>query len=74
MKHVELFEAFVKGYGEKITPEQFKKIKRKSTVLYLGTPYTVVKNDEVVLHLKSESGHEKTVNLGMFNRAGAIVE
>lgn len=74
MKHIELFEGFVKKYGEKITLEQFKKIKKKTKIVYLGTPYTVVKNDDSVLHLKSESGHEKTVNLGMFNHGGAITE
>ena len=75
MGYVQTFESFVKKYGEKITLEEFKKIKKNTKIVYLGTPYTVVKNDDSVLHLKSEkSGHEKTVNLGMFNHGGVITE
>lgn len=70
MKNLLLFEDFEKGYGEKITPEQFKNIVIGSEVKYLGSKYKVEKNDGFVLVLKSESGKLINVNLAMFIHGG----
>jgi hypothetical protein len=73
MSHFMLFEDFKKKYEESITPEQFKSIKVGSTVKYGGFAYKVVDNDGFVLNVKDEHGRTAKLNLGMFNKKGAIV-
>jgi predicted kinase len=74
MKYVKLFEDFVKGYGEKISKEDFNKhVVAGKKVLYDGFEYDVISNDGVVVKLKAvESGKTKSINYNMFIRQGAI--
>ena len=71
-----LIEGFVKAYGDKMNPEEFKSIEVGSEVLYAGNRYEVEKNDGITISLKSvkSGGSSMKVNLGMFIRAGAITE
>jgi phosphopantetheine adenylyltransferase len=71
-----LIEGFVKAYGDKMNPEEFKAIEIGSEVLYAGNRYKVEKNDGITITLKSvkSGGSGMKVNLGMFIRAGAITE
>ena len=70
-----LIEGFVKAYGDKMNPEEFKAIEVGSEVLYAGNRYKVEKNDGATITLKSvKSNDGMKVNLGMFIRAGAITE
>lgn len=71
-----LIEGFVKAYGDKMNPEEFKAIEVGSEVLYAGNRYKVDKNDGITITLKSvkSGGSGMKVNLGMFIRAGAITE
>lgn len=73
MKYVMIFEDFKKRYEESITPEQFKSIKKGSTVRYNGFSYEVMDNDGFVLNVKDERGRTAKLNLGMFNKKGAII-
>lgn len=74
MKYVKLFEDFVKGYGEKISKEDFNKhVVAGKKVLYDGFEYDVISNDGVIVKLKAvESGKTKSINYNMFIRQGAI--
>ena len=74
MKHIKLFEEFVKAYGEKIDSKYFKKLKKGKRVLYYGAEYIIVDNDGFVLKLEDERGKRVSVNLSMFNDKGAITE
>lgn len=81
MKHLPTFdqfliEGFVKAYGDKMNPEEFKAIEVGSEVLYSGNRYKVDKNDGITITLKSvkPGGSGMKVNLGMFIRAGQINE
>jgi predicted kinase len=78
MKYVKLFEDFVKNYGEKISPSEFKKLtklKKGQKVLYYGQEHEVLDSDGTVARLRNtDSGETTTVNLAMFNQKGAIVE
>jgi|688.fasta_scaffold75212_3 hypothetical protein len=75
MKHIKLFESFSKNYGEKISHEDFKNLKVGKKVLYMGTQYKVLKNDEFTLDLKPlKDGSNIKVNYSMFMDKGAINE
>ena len=75
MKHIQLFEDFVKNYGQKISHEEFEKLEPGQTVLYMGAQYEVVKNNKVTIVLKSvKRGDTVNVNYSMFNHGGAITE
>lgn len=79
MKHVQLFEDFIKGYGEKIDKRDFEKLKKltkkKHTVMYDFVEYEVVDSDGIVATLKNkETGKKITVNKRMFDTAGAVVK
>lgn len=78
MKHVKLFEDFIKKYGEKISQKEFKgltKLKKKQKVLYYGQQHEVIDSDGFVARLRNmQSGETTTVNIAMFNQKGAIVE
>ena len=75
MKYIQLFEAFKKNYGQKLTHDQFKALKPGEKVLYMGAQYEIEKNEDVVLKLKSiKSDHKISVNYSMFNDKGAISE
>jgi len=72
LKHLLLFENFIKKYDQKITVQEFENIKKGSTVLYMGGRFTVEDNLKSVLKLKNEDGETFTVNYNMFNSKGAI--
>lgn len=78
MKHVQLFEDFIKNYGDKISQQDFKKLtklKKKQKVLYYGQEHEVLDSDGIIARLRNtQSGETTTVNLSMFNQKGAIVE
>jgi hypothetical protein len=75
MKHIPLFEEFVKNYGQKMTTDEFEKIGVGQTVLYIGTRFEVEENTGVTLVLKPLSGSGTVmVNLSQFNQSGAITE
>ena len=74
-KHIlSLNEAMKKPYMTKMDLKDFKKIKKGSEVLYLGSRYKVLKNNGYTLTLKGDSGKSFDVNLGMFNHGGQINE
>ena len=73
MKHLMVFEAFIKNMGDEMTPEDFKKLKHGQEVKYRGGSYTVTKPGDVSIELKSnDKGNLINVNLGMFIKFGAI--
>lgn len=72
MKHLILFEEFAKNYGKAIKIEDFKNIKKGSTVLYKGSEYDVIESTGSILKLKNERGQMISVNFNMFNQGGAI--
>jgi len=75
MKHIPLFEEFVKNYGQKMTTDEFEKIGVGQTVLYKGTKFEVEENTGVTLVLKPLSGSgTQMVNLNQFIQGGAITE
>lgn len=75
MKHIKLFEEFSKKYMEKMPLEDFKKIKKGDSVLYMGSRYTVKDANEAVIKLSTEGSQETiSVNYNMFNHGGAITE
>jgi hypothetical protein len=75
MKHIPLFEEFVKNYGQKMTTDEFEKIGVGQTVLYKGTKFEVEENTGVTLVLKPLSGSgTQMVNLSQFIQGGAITE
>ena len=80
MKHVQLFEDFIKGYGEEITMGDFKNLKktskkRKHTIMYDGSEYEVLDADGVVATLKNiDTGKKVVVNKRMFMQSGAILK
>lgn len=73
MKHIQLFEGWLKKYGEKIKLEDFKALEPGQHVKYLGTDFEIVKNGDILV-LKDEEGNETKVNYNMFNQRGAILE
>jgi hypothetical protein len=73
MKHLVLFEGFIKKYMEKIPLKEFEAIEKGSKVLYMGSPCEVLDNNGAVLKLKNvNSGETSMVNYNMFNHGGAI--
>ena len=73
MRHLMLFEAFIKQMGEEMTPEEFKKLKKGQEVKYRGTAYIIEKPGPTSIELKSkDKGNVINVNLGMFIQFGAI--
>ena len=75
MKHIQLFEDFVKKYGQKIDKKTFFALENGKEVLYLGSRCTVTDSDGFIVTLKSiDSGKVFRVNLSMFNQKGAITE
>jgi hypothetical protein len=70
-----LYESFIKKYEEKMKMEDFKKLPKGSSVMYLGSKYSIENNDGFILSLKNlKTGDTKRVNFSMFNRGGALVE
>ena len=65
-----------KLYMTSMDLKDFKKIKKGSNVKYMGSSYTVIKNNGYLLTLKGDDEHGKVldVNLGMFNHGGMISE
>ena len=74
MKHIKLFEAFKKGYGEKIDKKDFKKLDKKTKIMYDFKDATITKNDGVILNIEDEDGKKHIVNYNMFMQKGAIKE
>jgi len=75
MKHIQLFEDFVKNYGQKISHEEFEKLEPGKMVLYMGAQYEVIKNNKVTIVIKSpKRGDTLSINYSMFNHGGAITE
>jgi len=78
LKNLPTFEQFIlerKEYGQKITNKEFEDIKTDSTVLYMGSRYTVGSNDGFILKLEpTKGGSSIEVNYNMFNKKGAILE
>jgi len=73
MKYFKTFEGFKKSYMKKIDLKDFKKIKKGSTVMYMGGEAEVVDNNGYVLTLKKD-GKKFTVNKSMFDHGGMIRE
>ena len=74
MKYFKTYEAFKKDYMNKIDLKDFKKIKKGSKVLYMGSQVEVLNNNGYVLTLKGEDGKKFTVNKAMFDHGGMIKE
>lgn len=75
MKHFKTYESFKKTYGQKITPKEFKKIKKGSKILYLGGSYKVISNDGYAMKLEDPDNKKVIgINLGQFNSGGMIKE
>jgi hypothetical protein len=74
MKHIQAFESFKKGYGEKIKQSDFKEIEIGKTVQYGGGKHEIIDNDGYVLTLKGKDGKLTKINLNQFNDKGAINE
>jgi len=75
MKHIQLFEDFIKNYGQKISHEEFEKLEPGKMVLYMGAQYEVIKNNKVTIVIKSpKRGDTLSINYSMFNHGGAITE
>jgi hypothetical protein len=74
MKYFKTYEAFKKDYMNKIDLKDFKKIKKGSKVLYMGSRVEVLNNNGYVLKLKGEDGKTFTVNKAMFDHGGMIKE
>jgi len=74
MKHIKLFEAFVKTYADRIDLNKFKSIKPGTRLTYYGNSYEVKKNDGYVLTLVDDDGDTKEVNFNMFNKKGYLIE
>lgn len=75
MKHLPLFEDFVKKYGDKMSQDDFEKLPEGSEVLYKGARYKVEKNNGATIVIRPLKGGNPTmVNLNQFIHGGAIVE
>jgi len=75
MKHLQTYEGFKKSYGQKVTPEEFKKIKKGSKILYMGDTYKVKDNDGYIIKIQNiDSKRIIGINLGQFNKGGMINE
>jgi hypothetical protein len=75
MQYVQLFEDFVKNYGQTISHKEFESLKPGQMVLYMGAQYEVVKNNKVTIVIKSpKRGDTLSINYSMFNHGGAITE
>lgn len=73
MKHLKLYESFIKSYGGKYSPDDFAKIEVGSKLLYKGGRYTVDSNNGVTISIKDERGGVPIMlNLAQFNHGGAI--
>lgn len=72
---VESFSEFTQKLSETISVEQFKNLKPKQQVKYMGTTYIVDKHDDVTVTLKDEENDETIeVNYNMFKDKGFINE
>jgi predicted kinase len=74
VKHIKLFEAFKKGYGEKIDKKDFKKLDKNTKIMYDFKNATITKNDGVILNIEDEDGKKHVVNYNMFTQSAAIKE
>ncbi len=75
MKHIQLFEDFIKNYGEDISHKEFENIEPGSKILYMGGQYEVVQNNRVTIVIKNpKTGDTKSINYSMFNHGGALTE
>jgi type V secretory pathway adhesin AidA len=73
MKYCKTYEAFKKGYQQKIDLDDFKAIKKGTKLLYMGSEAEVLDNDGFTLTLK-QNGKKFTVNKSMFDRGGMLKE
>jgi len=74
-QHIQLFEEFVKNYGQTISHKDFESIEPGKVILYMGAQYEVVQNNKVTLVIKSpKTGDTMSINYSMFNQKGAINE
>jgi hypothetical protein len=67
-----LFEV-KKGFGDKISPEAFAKLKGQ-VINYFGNKYKVTDSDEFTITIEDEDGETKTINLNQFIQKGLIPE
>jgi hypothetical protein len=67
-----LFEV-KKGFGDKISPEAFARLKGQ-VVNYFGNKYKVTDSDEFTITIEDEDGETKTINLNQFIQKGLIPE
>ena len=74
MKYFRTFEGFKKEYMKKIDLKDFKKIKKKAKLTYMGGPVEVIDNNGYILTLKGEDGKIFTVNKSQFDHGGFIKE
>lgn len=74
MKHMPTYEKFKKTIKDKITPDQFKKLKKGTKVVYMGDTYKVIDNDGYIIKLKDSDGKVIGVNLGQFNQRALVNE
>ena len=73
MKYCKTYEAFKKGYQQKIDLDDFKAIKKGTKLLYMGSEAEVLDNNGFTLTLK-QNGKTFTVNKSMFDRGGMLKE
>jgi hypothetical protein len=72
-KDLMLFEEFEKKSGEKISQEEFKNLRVGAQILYMGKPWIIEKNDDVIIKIKRvEGGETASINYSQFNQKGAI--
>ena len=74
MQFIRTYEGFKKEYMSKIDVKDFKKIKKGSTIQYMGSTVKVIDNNGYVLTLKGEDGKKFTVNKNQFDHGGRISE
>lgn len=67
-----LFEV-KKGFGDRISPETFAKLKGQ-IVNYFGNKYKVTDSDKFTITIQDEDGETKTINLNQFIQKGLIPE
>ena len=72
MKHVLIYEDFIKSYDDRISLEDFKKIQKGDIVVYRGQRCEVEESGDVLVCKVINSDKTIRVNYNMFNTGGAI--
>jgi len=67
-------ESYKKDYGQKMTHEEFKSLKKGDKLLYRGMRWTVETPGEHAHKLTNAQGNTKLINFKMFNDGAAITE